>query len=291
MDAGIDASVATISVAESIASVNFPVYLLIGSELVYSEAASGGDFGTCTRGADGTTAAAHISGDFAFMVIAANHYNQVKDALIKIETELGTDPAGSLTDVKTRLAVVLENNGTMKSGVTIPAPIFTGAPTLTGGDFTNMPHDHADADDGGVLVAAAIAGLWGYTIPIIASSPVNVADGITYYAGPAAILATAYASSQGRVPKAGTVKAVQLIIRSETAGTSEAVSAYFRLNDTTDTTLSTSIDMSSANVNLYVTGLSVAVTTSSTWAIKIVAPTWVTNPLSVRVGGFVYIEG
>ena len=35
-------------------------------------------------------------------------------AIVAIETELGTDPAGSKTDVKTRLAVALDNDGTLK---------------------------------------------------------------------------------------------------------------------------------------------------------------------------------
>lgn len=41
--------------------------------------------------------------------------NDVQEQIIAIETELGTDPAGSLTDVKTRLAVSIENDGTLKA--------------------------------------------------------------------------------------------------------------------------------------------------------------------------------
>ena len=47
--------------------------------------------------------------------IVATIVNDVQDQIIAIETELGTDPAGSLTDVKTRLAVSINDNGTLKT--------------------------------------------------------------------------------------------------------------------------------------------------------------------------------
>ena len=49
------------------------------------------------------------------------HMNKVQQILLAIETELGTNPAGSLTDVKTRLAVMLNDNGTLKQ----PAQVVT----------------------------------------------------------------------------------------------------------------------------------------------------------------------
>ena len=50
-------------------------------------------------------------------VIVANHPNGLGAAVLALETELGTDPAGSVVDVKTRLAVALNDNGTVKSSV------------------------------------------------------------------------------------------------------------------------------------------------------------------------------
>lgn len=47
--------------------------------------------------------------------LVASLFNAGYDEITAIETELGTDPAGSLTDVKTRLAVSLNNNGTLKN--------------------------------------------------------------------------------------------------------------------------------------------------------------------------------
>jgi len=44
-------------------------------------------------------------------IISSAHINDLQNAVVAIETELGTDPAGSLTDLKTRLAVMIANNG------------------------------------------------------------------------------------------------------------------------------------------------------------------------------------
>lgn len=49
--------------------------------------------------------------------ILARHPNGLGNAIIALETELGTDPAGTVVDVKTRLAVALNNDGTVKSSV------------------------------------------------------------------------------------------------------------------------------------------------------------------------------
>jgi hypothetical protein len=56
--------------------------------------------------------------------IVANHPNGLGAAVIAVETELGTDPAGSATDVKTRLDTSQNASGTIKRtgaawGVTI----------------------------------------------------------------------------------------------------------------------------------------------------------------------------
>ena len=47
-------------------------------------------------------------------IIDADHINDPQDAIVAIETELGTDPAGSAVDLKTRLAVRIANDGKLK---------------------------------------------------------------------------------------------------------------------------------------------------------------------------------
>ena len=49
--------------------------------------------------------------------IVSNHPNGLGAAVLAIETELGTDPAGTVADVKTRLDVSQNSDGTIKSSV------------------------------------------------------------------------------------------------------------------------------------------------------------------------------
>jgi hypothetical protein len=96
----------SIPASGSISGVTAPFYLLADSELIYVEGVSGSNFTPCVRGAGGTTAASHTSGITLFVVYAANLFNQVKRALIAIETELGINPSGASADVATRLDAI-----------------------------------------------------------------------------------------------------------------------------------------------------------------------------------------
>ena len=73
--------------------------------------------------------------------IEAARYNELKKELVAVMTELGTDPAGASTDVKTRLALL----------ALIASPTFTGEATiptidLTGGQIKFPATQNASAD-------------------------------------------------------------------------------------------------------------------------------------------------
>jgi len=53
-------------------------------------------------------------------LVAADDMNGVQDEIEAIEAELGTDVAGSATDLKTRLAITIADNGGIKSGTSFP---------------------------------------------------------------------------------------------------------------------------------------------------------------------------
>ena len=67
-------------------------------------------------------------------IIEANHPNGLGAAVLAIENELGTDPAGTAVDVKTRLNVSQNSDGTIKSSVIVA----TGSTTVgySSGVFT-----------------------------------------------------------------------------------------------------------------------------------------------------------
>lgn len=70
--------------------------------------------------------------------VIAQHPNERADEITAIETELGTLPKGTCADLKTRLAVSLENDGTLKRGVIQVVNVMDGA-VATG--TTMLPHD------------------------------------------------------------------------------------------------------------------------------------------------------
>lgn len=74
--------------------------------------------------------------------VLAAHINTPNGEIVAIQTELGTDPAGSLTDVKTRLAVSLAADGDLT---------LTGSSTLTisSGEITATNNLHQVAVESG----------------------------------------------------------------------------------------------------------------------------------------------
>jgi hypothetical protein len=52
--------------------------------------------------------------------VKAEHIRKLQNAVEAIQTELGTDPAGSMTDVKSRLAIMMANNGAIAQGTSFP---------------------------------------------------------------------------------------------------------------------------------------------------------------------------
>lgn len=52
--------------------------------------------------------------------VDAAHINSIQEEVVAIQTELGTDPAGTVTDVKTRLAVCLGGSGAIRTGSSFP---------------------------------------------------------------------------------------------------------------------------------------------------------------------------
>ncbi len=118
LDAGIDTSVTTVSVTEDITGINVPCYILCDSELIWATAKSSGNFTNCDRGAGGTTAASHLNGANVYVTYAANMFNQLKRAIIAIETELGISPSGAFADVKSRFDSNISSNGWTSSSDT-----------------------------------------------------------------------------------------------------------------------------------------------------------------------------
>jgi hypothetical protein len=150
---------------------------------------------------------------------------------------------------------------------------------------------------GSGLAVAAVGSLRTVSAPptyalMVSASDLNPADGATYYFGglPCWAPQTTEATQRIDVHKSASIKAAYIrMYCAGTTGTSENISIYIRKNGTTDTLVATvgSIDNPRIFSN---TGLDIAVVQGDFLEIKMVCPTWSTDPTSVKFGGVLYLE-
>lgn len=143
------------------------------------------------------------------------------------------------------------------------------------------------------LPAASLSGYQGYVVRVdMASININPADATTYFFGANTInsfRATA-AISKLFLPKAGSIKNVTVAF-TQTAGSAETSTMSVRLNDTTDTTISSAIVNNATVTNFSNTGLNISINgTTDFIEIKWVTPTWVTNPTNLSGTILIYVE-
>ena len=79
-------------------------------------------------------------------VIAAD-VNTLQAAIVATQTELGTDPAGSATDLKTRLAHSINNAGWLEFDAATELTIASGAIAITQNNHTVDTQGDAATDD------------------------------------------------------------------------------------------------------------------------------------------------
>lgn len=127
----------------------------------------------------------------------------------------------------------------------------------------------------------------------VATGATNPPDSTTLFAGSVPSLGWVTTSTLLKVyiPKAGTIKAIYshwLILGSN--GSSETSILSFRLNDTTDTVISSLITNDSPILTFSNTGLSIPVVQGDYFELKWVTPAWVTNPTNLFTSATIYIE-
>ncbi len=131
-----------------------------------------------------------------------------------------------------------------------------------------------------------------YTLTIGGSS-FSPADATTYYAGwPLALAPTTTANIRRvLVPQPGSVRTVCFSFANNSIlGTAETSSVFLRLNNATDTTLSTAVTNDVMPTTYCTTGLAVPVVVGDSLELKWTTPTWATNPSNLHITGVVYIQ-
>lgn len=182
LNGALSSGATTVPVTASVAALNVPLYILIDSELIYAEATGANQFTSCTRGAGGTSAAAHSSGADVFVIFTALHFNQLKRAIIAIETELGLTPSGASADLATRLGSATAAEFGRLVGVTSAiqtqidtkapssSPTFTGTVTLP----KTLEIQDTSATHQYVLAVSELTADRTITLPLLAAADVFV---------------------------------------------------------------------------------------------------------------------
>src|SRR5688572_8083688 len=210
------------------------------------------------------------------------HWSQhatLNDIVEALEAKVGIDSSADTNSLDYK---VNNASGSVASKVAKAGDTMTGFLVL-----------HADPD--AALKAATkqyVDARAGFSIPLI-FSPLgnNLTDATTYFAGMCTnTAATAYGNAKIAIPRAGTIKRLDLKVWVRgTLATNETVSHYLRHNDTTDFgQIDTTYD--AANRDLSATGLTQVVAAGDFVALKIVTPTFGTNPTNVQIEGHVFIE-
>jgi len=129
----------------------------------------------------------------------------------------------------------------------------------------------------------------GYTLMAGAIAS-NTTSAVNMYIGMASrVVSGTGGISRVYIPQSGTVKRIDLITSSATAGTAEAWTMSFRLNNSTNTTIATVASATTTRVWSN-SSLSIVVAAGDYFEITALNPTWTTNPGSTSYYATVYIQ-
>jgi hypothetical protein len=92
------------------------------------------------------------------------------------------------------------------------------------------------------------------------------------------------------IPRAGTLKSAYIFTQNTVLATAETSTLYFRLNNTTDVTLSSAVVFNATYAVVSVTGLSTALVVGDYYELKLVAATFATNPTNTDVQVMLVIQ-
>ena len=129
----------------------------------------------------------------------------------------------------------------------------------------------------------------GYSLQATATS-FSPSDAKTYYIGMPPTAQSTVDRNRVYFPKAGTIKrAIVFWCATGTAGTAELISVYLRKNNSSDTLIG-QWENNQAKKLIDNSELNISVSAGDYFEIKIVCPTWATNPTNVLISAVVYIE-
>lgn len=130
----------------------------------------------------------------------------------------------------------------------------------------------------------------GYSLQAFGTT-FSPADATTYFFGSLFSIApgTGAGTAKIYIPKAGRITRCFLFFNQST-GSSETSTLAIRLNNTTDTTVSSAITNDAGVTSFNNTTLNIPVAAGDYIELKWTCPTWVTNPTNVRPCATIFVE-
>ncbi len=221
--------------------------------------------------------------------------------------------SSSTADGMIRLFIQNSGSTVTKLFTEIPVPVVT--PTSTARSFAHQidfPEDGFNLQAGYKILATTqnantfaitVEGMdWKYPTGNVlgyalygqlASVPVNPADATTYYFGSNILnaLRTTGGWSRLYIPTDGIIDSCYILcLASGTFGSAETSSIYIRLNNSTDTLVSSGIQQTAAVTGYSNTSLNIAVSAGNYIEFKYVTASWATNPLNVSIMAQVHVK-
>lgn len=122
-----------------------------------------------------------------------------------------------------------------------------------------------------------------FALPIDGGSISSPADATNYYIGvPLVLTPTTAAGQRKQTARVDfTIFEISATLYVGTPGTNETYSVYLRKNGTTDYLLTSALHADSASPTYYTSSVDISITTGDTFELKVVTPTWATNPASI----------
>lgn len=200
-------------------------------------------------------------------------------------------PAFSALAKDTNATRYLSNTGTNNNPAWAQVNLANG---VTG----NLPVANLGSGTGaGVTTFWRGDGAWvaplGVVMQVHGVNHATVTDSQTLYFGSKLVAASTTAdNSRVYIPVTGTLRAAYLYINvAGTLGSAQTGSAYVRLNNTTDVTISTGVLWTAANQVFSASGLTQAVTAGDYFEIKLIYPAWSpTSPTNVTYQANLHIS-
>lgn len=222
--------------------------------------------------------------------MATNNAINLKNAGI-----VSYDGAGNFSALSNPLPV--SNGGTSVSSTTPYGLIFGGTTSTSPvqsiaalGSSTNVLTSNGPGALATMQAAPAIFG----SVIFLQTSIGNPADSATYFLAQAISLitnTTSNGSTRFVIPTTGTITACYGAFTVQgSLATSETSTLAIRLNNTTDTNVTTSLLFNATSNAVSNSSLSISVTAGDFIELKLICPVWATNPLTVSASISILIK-